>query len=235
MHAYCINLERRPDRRQDAQDEFEKFGIDVEFWKATDGKLGAPDGLGITDTEWGCADSHIRIWRNIVEQNYEMGLVFEDDVKILHNFNEKLDQVLREAPANWDFINLGALDARVGNEYVSPLLRDGAAYGTHCYLISNRGARKMALWDAKDLNYGIDLQIARSPYKLYYTKDALANQVSAGSSTLGGIMSWVQGDIGFSRTLDWDFILREQLQKVNWFLVLASTALIYVVISPVKR
>lgn len=235
MHAYCINLERRPDRRQDAQEEFEKFGIDAEIWKATDGKLGAPDGIDIKDAEWGCADSHIRIWRDIVEQNYEMGLIFEDDVKILPNFNEKLGQMLQEAPANWDFINLGPLDARVGNKYVSPLLREGAAYGTHCYLISNRGARKMALWDAKDLKYGIDLQIARSPYKLYYMKDALANQMSAENSALGGFMSWVHGDIGFSRTRDWDFILRENLQKVNWFLVLASIALIYVVISPMKR
>ena len=42
-HVYCINLERRPDRRQEAEAEFMKHGLDVEFWNATDGKRDAPE------------------------------------------------------------------------------------------------------------------------------------------------------------------------------------------------
>jgi GR25 family glycosyltransferase involved in LPS biosynthesis len=230
-HAYCINLERRPDRREQAEAEFETLAFDVEFWPATDGKQGAPQGIRITESEWGCADSHIRIWKDIVEQNYSVALVFEDDVRILPQFSEKLEQVLAEAPPNWDIINLGTMDGRDRGERVSPLLREGATYGTHCYLISNRGARKMAFWDAADLRYGIDSQIARSPYKLYYADVPLANQMSTTSSVLGGYESWIQGDIGFNRTKDWDFILRDTIQKTDWFLVFTSAVLIFVIFS----
>ena len=232
-HVYCINLERRPDRRQEAEAEFMKHGLDVEFWNATDGKRDAPEGLKITRAEWGCADSHIRIWRDVVEQNYGTVLVFEDDVKILPNFNEKMNQVLEEAPPQWEFINLGSLDGRDRGIRVSPLLREGAIYGTHCYLISNRGARKLGHWNAEDLRYGIDSQIARSPYKLYYVDEALANQVSGVNGDQGAYLSWIQGDIGFSRTLDIDFYLRDLYQKRDWTLIgLSCVVLIYIVFSP---
>lgn len=81
MHAYCINLERSPDRRESAFQEFEREGLDVEFFRATDGKVEAPNGIYISKSEWGCADSHIRIWRDMVENGYETALIFEDDVK----------------------------------------------------------------------------------------------------------------------------------------------------------
>lgn len=234
-HAYCINLDRRPDRRIEVEIEFEKFGLDVEFWRATDGKKEAPGDIDITRSEWGCADSHIRIWRDMIEHGYNVVLVFEDDVKILPKFNEKMEQVLKEAPPQWDFINLGSLDGRDRGAQVSSLLREGATYGTHCYLISNRGARKMAFWDASDLRYGIDLQIARSPYKLYYVDEPLANQMSSIDGKNGAFLSWIKGDIGFQRTHDFDFYLRDLYQNRDWLLIgLTCGVLFYVVFSPTK-
>ena len=107
MQAYCINLARNPERRAAAQAEFEREGLDVEFFRGTDGKAEAPKGLLITKSEWGCADSHIRVWRDIAEKGYEMALVFEDDISLVPNFTSKLQEVMDELPPDWDFVNLG--------------------------------------------------------------------------------------------------------------------------------
>ena len=93
-HVYCINLEQSVRRRESARLEFEREGLEVEFFPATDGKRDAPDGLFITKSEWGCADSHIRIWRDMVEKGYDTVLVFEDDVVLNPNFVSKLEKVL---------------------------------------------------------------------------------------------------------------------------------------------
>lgn len=210
-HVYCINLEKRLDRRAKATAEFEKNGIEgVEFFRGTDGRAEAPEGILITKPEYGCSDSHIRIWKDVVMNGYETVLVFEDDVKILPNFNENLKRVLIELDVDpeWDYVNLGPLDWKIKNEQVSPLLIKGSSWGAHCYLISQRGARKLASWDAKDLRYCQDVQVARSPLKMYYCDSPLANQESF-NSKYGILMSVLNGDIGLERTPDWDFIVRE--------------------------
>ena len=36
-NIYCVNLERREDRRKEAEVEFKKFDLDFEFFKGVDG------------------------------------------------------------------------------------------------------------------------------------------------------------------------------------------------------
>ena len=216
-HVYCINLEKRPDRRSKAIIEFQKNEIEnVEFFRGTDGRAEAPDGIFISKPEYGCSDSHIRIWRDVVSNGYETALVFEDDVKILPNFNENLKRVMAELEfdSEWDYVNIGPLDWKIKHEQVTPLLTKGSSWGAHCYLISQRGARKIASWETKDLRYCQDVQVARSPLKMYYCDDPLANQESF-SSKYGLFLSVLNGDIGLDRTPDWDFIIR-QSNKILW-------------------
>ena len=219
-HVYCINLEKRPDRREKVSNEFSNAGIEnVEFFKGTDGRLEAPDDISISKPEYGCSDSHIRIWKDVVEKGYETALIFEDDVKILPNFNEKLQVVLDELELDpeWDYINLGPFSCSPIRQ-VTPNLIKGSSYGAHCYLISQRGARKLSVWETKDLHYCQDAQIARSPIKKYYVKNPLSNQESF-SSEYGILISCLKGDIGMERTLDWDFILKTDAFIIVMFIL----------------
>jgi len=215
-HVYCINLERRPDRRASAEHEFYQNGIGpVEFFNGTDGKLDAPDDIYISKPEWGCSDSHIRIWRDMVSKGYETALVFEDDVVILPDFKNKLILVLEDLKnlPEWDYVNLGPLEFKNSHGRASQTLVKGAAYGGHCYLISLKCANHVSKWETSDLHYCQDVQLAKSPLKMYYTSKPLANQESFNSSIFGVITSWVKGDIGFKRTPDWDFLIRYFFQN----------------------
>lgn len=227
-HIYCINLERRPDRRAAAQAEFDRTGLeDVEIFRATDGRTEAPDGIRISKPEWGCSDSHIRIWRDVVQNGYECALVFEDDVKILPNFNEKLAMVLEDLKAvpDWDYVNLGPLSWRIAHGAVSPRLIKGSTYGAHCYLVSLRGARKISTWETNDLHFCQDCQLARSPLKMYYCPEPLANQYTNQTKYLEIIQSCMTGDICFERTPDFDFLIRSSWQ--SFLLILLALILLF--------
>ena len=204
-------MDRRPDRLAKAQAEFDLNDIgEVEIFRATDGRASAPEGILISKPEWGCSDSHIRIWRDVVQNGYECALIFEDDVKILPNFNSKLKQILEDLKSvpDWDYVNLGPGEFRKDNWTVSARLTRGAAYATHCYLVSLQGARKISVWDSVDLQLAVDSQLARSPLKMYYCPEPLANQCTGTSGLLGVVQSAFQGDLGFERTIDIDFFVR---------------------------
>lgn len=229
-HVYCINLERRPDRREKALKEFIDVGIEpVEFFKGTDGRVEAPEGLFISKPEYGCSDSHIRIWRDIVKNGYKTVLIFEDDVHILPHFKARLAAVLDdlELVPDWDYINLGRLAWKIGNEKITQNLTRGSTWGAHCYLISQKGARQVSVWDTKDLRYCQDVQIARSPLKMYYTEEPLANQEFS-NSKLGMLKTLLTGDIGLARTPDWDFIIRDAIQNPFWVIIFILIVLVWI-------
>ena len=85
-HIYCLNLERSVERREKIGKEFEKESLDVEFFKGCDGKAIGKSGV------FGCAQSHINIWKDVVEKGYENVLIFEDDVWLEKDFKQFFTQ-----------------------------------------------------------------------------------------------------------------------------------------------
>ena len=213
MQAYCINLERNPERREAVQVEFDREDLHVEFFRATDGKVEAPEGLFITKSEWGCADSHIRVWRDVVEKGYEFALVFEDDIALVPNFTSELIKVLDELPDDWDFVNLGTTDGlHLNFRRFSDRLMIGQALNAHAYLISRKCAKRWADFDSKYLKTQFDVFIANYPSQNLHVEKPLALQ-NGDASTIGSI----------SRTFDWTFILN------RWGLVIAFLIFIFLV------
>jgi GR25 family glycosyltransferase involved in LPS biosynthesis len=199
MQAYCINLERNPERRENVQGEFEREGLDVAFFRATDGKAEAPEGLFITKSEWGCADSHIRVWRDMVEKGHEMALVFEDDIQLVPNFNSKLQEVMGELPEDWDFVNLDPNDIyRIDYKQFSDHLMSGQALNASAYIISHKCAKQLALWDSNNLKIQFDSLLAQYPIRSFHVRESLGRQNSEQASQIG----WP-----LNRTMDWQVFM----------------------------
>ena len=223
MHIYCINLERRPDRRARAESQFERAGLDVEFFPGTDGREHPPDGLYVTPSEYGCADSHVRVWRDIVAKGHEIALILEDDVELSPNFGSKLEEVLAEAK-DWDMIFLGYILPIVRRD-ISANLFEGQPLGTHAYLINIECARKLTNFDPKLIKVGIDAQLNWFPLKILCSKTILASQGDALSEIgLPNITSFLEGDIGFARTMDFNFAVRFIMQKCKPFIIYIITS-----------
>lgn len=111
--VFCINLTRRPDRLAQAQDEFAKYGIRVEFVAGVDGlslpeqNMISKDGLKVSRGDLGCTLSHLKVVRMAKEQNLKSYFVFEDDVEFAPDINAKFFAYMYQLPADWDMLYLG--------------------------------------------------------------------------------------------------------------------------------
>ena len=91
MKAYCINLDRRPDRLAHMSAQFARAGIPFERIPAVDAQdpavaaaaarlpassAGAPMSAGA----YGCFQSHREFWRRLMASGDSHAMIFEDDV-----------------------------------------------------------------------------------------------------------------------------------------------------------
>jgi len=201
MQAYCINLVRNPERRASAQAEFDREGLDVAFFRATDGKAEAPEGLMITKSEWGCADSHIRVWRDMVEKGHEMALVFEDDISLVPNFNLKLREIVAELPDDWDYVNLDPNGFyTVDVKQFSSRLMKGLSLATSAYIIRHKCAKQWAEWDSTLMKVQVDSFITQCPVQYFHVREPIARQDQKHTSEIGGLTT--------VRTMDWHVFMK---------------------------
>lgn len=119
---YCVNLDRRTDRWEDAQKEFAKYDIKVKRFSAVDGKtLPMTAQQIINPNEMGCLKSHVAILAETVRKNYDRVLVFEDDIEFRNDPNVRTKQLADYLPEKWEMLYYG------GN-HVRPLIKDGSLW-----------------------------------------------------------------------------------------------------------
>lgn len=150
---YLIYLKRKPERLNNARKELNNIGINnyIEF-EGTDGWIVENDNIflqhgidkSLCDRKGlaGCACSHIRIWKEIIDKNIPWTIVFEDDVHFHPNFLEFLETYLKNIPENADIVYLGYHNAcckTVVNKYFTR----GSCACTHAYIVSLSGAKTL--------------------------------------------------------------------------------------------
>lgn len=164
---YCINLVSKPERLQDAMDEFKKIGLEnVTAFHATDAvekQLFDPRGR-FTPGMMGCFNSHWRIFKEAFDQGLERIMVFEDDITFVEHLNPILTEVLKSIPQDWEFAWLGYKERGDGKprEKVSDwwaIPKD--TFGTHAYMVNSRKAIINILARISTQHEQIDVQMAR--------------------------------------------------------------------------
>lgn len=130
---FCINLEERTDRWEQAQKEFDKLGI-------RDKVLHFP-ALKFDNGALGCRESHLSIIKKAKDEGLKNVLIFEDDVLVIDenivHLNKSLDQL---KDRDWDLFYLGAtVDPNVGRlvTHTPNLVKTNFAYTTHAYAINH--------------------------------------------------------------------------------------------------
>lgn len=167
--VYCINLDRRTDRWEEACKEFQKWGIQdsVQRYAAVDGATlaphhtVAPGALGLIVTLY-----------NIVTEAKAMGykniLILEDDVYFRETLLQ-LDEYMAEVPEGWNMLYLGGHHIQRPHRISKKVGRGVQIFTTHSFAISNNVYDRI-LSDLSDLNK-IGLQL-----DLYFSE--LQKQVS---------------------------------------------------------
>jgi glycosyl transferase family 25 len=123
MKAYCVNLDRRPDRLAHMTAEFTRAGIAFERVAAVDGQApqvaaaaaAAPpsrlNGLRISAAAYACLQSHRLAWSRIAAGGDSHGLVCEDDIELAPG--AALSVAAAGLPADADVVKLETFRVRV--------------------------------------------------------------------------------------------------------------------------
>lgn len=100
----------------------------------------------------GCYMSHITLWKQLLESDQDMFLIFEDDVDINNNIDNLMvktnDYINTINKKDWDVIFLGYSLISLLNNDVSDIPDDeykitNIIYGLHAYIINKKGATKL--------------------------------------------------------------------------------------------
>ena len=152
----CINLDRRPDRWREVQEQFKKAEIKAERFSAVDGNprrwahvKDAVEGKGINDIKpesfggvAGCIASHTDIWKAAKAQGWKNVLIIEDDCDFVHELQQRFTERINEVPQDWDLLYFGGVHETRGGKYVPKevskhIVTCERMITTTCYAIKN--------------------------------------------------------------------------------------------------
>ena len=114
----------------------------------------------ISESELGCCLSHMWCLLDILKNNYENAIIFEDDVILSKTFIESFLSLYRKNP-KIDFLMLGAHDynfskehyKNVKNNLYRPNSNSRNLFGAHANFYSTNGARRMFYIRATNLSF----------------------------------------------------------------------------------
>jgi len=159
---WVANLERSSERRRFMQEQFASLDLSYRIINATDGKelsreelqkYSKPHALKfkrreLSTGEIGCALTHAKIYKQLLDENLEEVLILEDDIVLMQDLLDVLLQ-RRKFPPEWEAVNFANTWAQA-IPLGEPVCKDyrlcrfrGIANRTSAYLINRQGAKKL--------------------------------------------------------------------------------------------
>lgn len=191
---YCINLDNRPDKWENAQTQFKLAGIqNVKRFSAVPAKIMELASTRFDNSQHinygavGCFLSHYMLLRQAWDEGHEWALITEDDVEFVKGFQEYLPEQIQYLPEDCDILWIGGYErGPVNNKggWPKKIIKElitipSDIWGTHCYLIRRSGIEKwLRFFNNRNLFTHIDIIMSRYiPYFNQYAFSApLANQ-----------------------------------------------------------
>jgi glycosyl transferase family 25 len=190
-NVYVINMDKDKQRLELITKECQKFNIKFERFTGIDATMLTKKEKSKYITDYcnnfcpnsiiGCAISHIKIYEDIINKGYKNALILEDDIYIDDDFYDILNKAFEELPDNYDILYLGFLNFinyKENNNKFKNIYIPKIPLGTHAYIISNKGCKKLFKYLTKNIFFHIDWIINFNMNKLnvYTTKKKIIYQ-----------------------------------------------------------
>lgn len=136
---FCVNLTKRVDRLEQSKKEFSRFGLNVDFFAAIDGKKLESKNNKINSGHMGCCMSHREIYKTMKKEKWNNILILEDDVEFHSDLLVLFKQFYTEVPADWNLLYFGGNHNRVNKNMISDHVHKLVkTYTTHCYMVNSK-------------------------------------------------------------------------------------------------
>lgn len=152
LPVFIINLDRKPERYQYIKDQLNLLGIEnYRRISAVDGfelnqtqlkEFGLTDELSARKGIAGCAASHIKVWKQIVEEDLDWCLILEDDAHFHPEFRKLFNSYWKKVPLDAKIVYPGYC---AGNEinHIPQQIIPRSVMCTQGYIISKDGAKDL--------------------------------------------------------------------------------------------
>lgn len=202
-NIYVINLDKRTDRLEACQREFDKIGATFERVPAIDGStLGdielkaQRDEMRWNKGAYALTLTTIKVLEDAIEKGYNNILIMEDDIEFHPLFDINARKALKTIPENYDLAFLGYTHTRPPVRHNGYWQKMVSAFSCHAYSV-NKHMMKFYLSLLKRLDAPIDHHtntIIGARMNSYSTNEKLVYQVDGVSDIEGGFYN-----VGFTR------------------------------------
>lgn len=134
-HALVINLKRSEERLQNFNQE-NVFNGTTEVIEAIEGMNIEPH-PPMWSGDIACLRSHRKAIEYAKEKGWEMVMIFEDDIRFVADFNEKLKVAMRELPENFHMLWLAGADRNISVPYSKNLKVNTGMWGAYSIILRN--------------------------------------------------------------------------------------------------
>lgn len=194
MKIFVTNLKTSPDRRAHIKKEFEGKGLDFSFVDCVIGKDLTEEELQEKcdmkkinhfnrKVEWftkgviGCTLTNQNTYRNIIENNYDMALLLEDDTVLPENLKEILNDIENQAKQGdvillfyltYTTLKLKAIDPEKGKRtlFYKPLNPE-CIHGGSAVVVTRKAAEDM-------LKYNTPIKMSPDSWKDFYEANCIS-------------------------------------------------------------
>lgn len=173
--TFAITMARRPERWEGLRARYGPWSKYLVKWRATDGhgvsqrawakNNRVAKGCGMKRGELGCYDSHVRVWKHIVDNNLPYALILEDDANIRYrkDHSKKMTDALQEVSKmdkDWDLLYIGTGHNNNKRKIGNGLGKCRGCQGLFAYAVTLAGAKKM-LAGALPFRVPVDVYVGR--------------------------------------------------------------------------
>ncbi|QOI90257.1 hypothetical protein QKU58_gp074 [Pyramimonas orientalis virus] len=204
--TYLINLKRRPDRLKNFLVHYNTSDLkknEIIKFDAIDGSKLNVDSVPLSELALaelqqlettgfrtkhyqltkgaiGCYLSHVKIWENILKNNYDTCLIFEDDAQVPTDIKKQISTEMEHMPVDWDIVLFGYICKKC-MKYENYLEVERFML-THCYLIKKSAIVKIMNSNTLfPITQQIDSLMSElsSVVNIYSAKDKIVKQFSS--------------------------------------------------------
>lgn len=153
MNIFIVNLKNSVERRQKMEEQLHALGLSAEFIEAVDGRFMSDDerkrvtadvNYAFLPGEIGCALSHQKIYKRIVDEGIAQALILEDDV-LIENILPELLKGIKLSNSTPEIILLSRVNkfrkkAVRSLTIIYKIHKTEQATTAHAYIINNKAA-----------------------------------------------------------------------------------------------
>ncbi|MEG5839030.1 glycosyltransferase family 25 protein [Enterobacter mori] len=156
MKIFIVNLKKSVERRQKIEEQLLALELAAEFIEAVDGRLMSEDerkcvtaevNYAFLPGEIGCALSHQKIYKKMIDENIDNALILEDDVVLNEDFKNVLEHI--SIPTNSPSVILLSRTNKFFKKPLKKITHKHSLHKTlhattaHSYIINNRAAASL--------------------------------------------------------------------------------------------